>query len=493
MNRILGIRPGLLITLLTFVAAILRFLWLGSSSLWIDELFSVSWADMPLADLLGSGARIETNPPGYYVLLHLWMMVFGKAEIAVRALSALASSATVPVVYALGAGLFEKRTAFIAALLTVINPVAISYAQEARSYALLTLTDSVGLLAIVGCFREHAKGDGRALAWHGLFIVSMVAACWLHYTSLLFVAGCFVAVSYLLLQHRPFQPREVAAWLASWLIITLAVSWLVWLAALLFGSNNLVWVPPLSWESVLSFFLGLTVPAPQAPEIMPFLLGISALMVLIVAMPGCQRLALRRLGTGVLLIPPAVYCALLVGISAIRPMLLSRTAVWLIIPLCLLLGRGVMASPSRWRPVAGLIPILTFLACSLQSFRSSEAESWREASRLVGMDPRCQGPLLIGGFNALGFHYYPLPTGRAAYVFLPDPRRRNSVEFRLSTQLMHLPELPMNATPEFIRQHRGTSVVYRDEYEDIIANQLNAVSPPPVLRKNLGGLEIVCF
>ncbi|HEY0494000.1 MAG TPA: hypothetical protein VGD57_11115, partial [Candidatus Dormibacteraeota bacterium] len=87
------------------------------------------------------------------------------------------------------------------------------------------------------------------------------------------------------------------------------MSWLVWLAALLFGSNNLVWVPPLSWESVLSFFLGLTVPAPQAPEIMPFLLGISALMVLIVAMPGCQRLALRRLGTGVLLIPPAVYCA----------------------------------------------------------------------------------------------------------------------------------------------------------------------------------------
>jgi hypothetical protein len=35
--------------------------------------------------------------------------------------------------------------------------------------------------------------------------------------------------------------------------------------------------------------------------------------------------------------------------------------------------------------------------------------------------------------------------------------------------------------------------VYRDEYEDIIANQLKAVSPPPVLRKNLGGLEIVCF
>ena len=89
---------------------------------------------------------------------------------------------------------------------------------------------------------------------------------------------------------------------------------------------------------------------------MPFLLGIGALMVLIVVMPGRQRLALRRLGTSVLLIPPATYCALLVGISAIRPMLLSRTAVWLIIPLCLLLARGVMASPSRCAQWRALFP-----------------------------------------------------------------------------------------------------------------------------------------
>ena len=77
-------------------------MWLGRASLWIDELFSVCWSQLDIPFLLGLGARVETNPPGYYVLLHGWMTLFGMAEFTVRALSALISTTTVLIVYAIG-------------------------------------------------------------------------------------------------------------------------------------------------------------------------------------------------------------------------------------------------------------------------------------------------------------------------------------------------------------------------------------------------------
>jgi mannosyltransferase len=121
------------------LATVLRFAWLGHASLWIDELFSVCWSQLDLRFLLHEGARTETNPPAYYVLLHGWMEVFGTTEIAVRALSALASTATVLVVYAIGRLTADRPTAMLAGVFMAVNPVAIASAQEARAYALSAL------------------------------------------------------------------------------------------------------------------------------------------------------------------------------------------------------------------------------------------------------------------------------------------------------------------------------------------------------------------
>src|SRR5689334_3793457 len=88
--------------LVALIALALRLPCLGCQSLWIDELFSVHWSQLDLPFLLGEGARIETNPPAYYVFLHAWIAAFGSSEVAVRLPSVLASAATVPVVYAIG-------------------------------------------------------------------------------------------------------------------------------------------------------------------------------------------------------------------------------------------------------------------------------------------------------------------------------------------------------------------------------------------------------
>src|ERR1700743_3860512 len=82
---------GLLAFILLFAFA-LR-LATADYGLWLDEIASVTFAKMPLADLWGDFIRRENNPPLYYTLLHFWIIPFGTGDMAVKALSAVIGTA----------------------------------------------------------------------------------------------------------------------------------------------------------------------------------------------------------------------------------------------------------------------------------------------------------------------------------------------------------------------------------------------------------------
>ena len=71
------------------VGVALRFI--ARSDLWADEVLSVNIARLPLGDLR-EALRHDGAPPLYYVLLHIWMDVFGTGNEAVRALSGCSAS-----------------------------------------------------------------------------------------------------------------------------------------------------------------------------------------------------------------------------------------------------------------------------------------------------------------------------------------------------------------------------------------------------------------
>ena len=68
------------------------------ASLWRDEAFSYLMARLPIHQLLWATAQ-DANPPLYYLLLKLWMGIFGTSEIALRSLSLIFFWATLYVVY----------------------------------------------------------------------------------------------------------------------------------------------------------------------------------------------------------------------------------------------------------------------------------------------------------------------------------------------------------------------------------------------------------
>jgi outer membrane biosynthesis protein TonB len=92
--------------------------------------------------------RIDQHPPLYYALLHGWMRLVGDSEFAVRTLSALFGTLTVPVIYRLARRIAGKTAGLLAALILAVSPFHVRFAQEARMYTLLALEAALALYAV---------------------------------------------------------------------------------------------------------------------------------------------------------------------------------------------------------------------------------------------------------------------------------------------------------------------------------------------------------
>lgn len=156
----------------TAVAFTLRLLFIGQESLWLDELFSVFLVRKSWLGVI-QGTAQDILPPLYYLLLKI-MMQFGDNEIAARALSAIASTATVPIMYQLGKRLFDQTLALTAATILAINPFHVIYAQEARMYTLFGL---FSLLSVY--FFWQAWQDGQRKLW-SMFVAVTILAFYTH-------------------------------------------------------------------------------------------------------------------------------------------------------------------------------------------------------------------------------------------------------------------------------------------------------------------------
>ena len=122
---------------------------------WIDEGLSVGISSHALTDI-PDVLRLDGSPPLYYLLLHVWMQVFGSSEQATHALSLVFALAAIPAAYWAGRSLFGTRAGWVLAGLTAFNPFLTSYAQETRMYSLVVL---LGTLC-TACFL-HAYVYGR--------------------------------------------------------------------------------------------------------------------------------------------------------------------------------------------------------------------------------------------------------------------------------------------------------------------------------------------
>lgn len=134
---------------------------------WIDEGLSVGIANRPIQDIPGILLQ-DGSPPLYYMLLHVWMSVFGDSVLATHWLSLVSALLCIPVGFWAGASLVDRRTGWIVAVLCTLCPFLTAYAQETRMYSLVVLlgliTTACFLHAYVFEHRRYRFGFGVALA-----------------------------------------------------------------------------------------------------------------------------------------------------------------------------------------------------------------------------------------------------------------------------------------------------------------------------------------
>lgn len=114
--------------------------------------------------------------------------LFGEGEIALRSLSALLGSATVPVMYAAARELASRRAGLIVAALTATSPLLIWYSQEVRTYPLLVLLSALSFMFFVYSLNREeprwlvgwAVASALALGTHSFAVMVVVPeAAWL--------------------------------------------------------------------------------------------------------------------------------------------------------------------------------------------------------------------------------------------------------------------------------------------------------------------------
>jgi hypothetical protein len=232
---------------------------LVSGGLWLDEALSVNIAKLPLAQLPAALVQ-DGSPPLYYLLLHYWMLLFGQSDFAVRALSGVISTVTLPFLWAAGKRAGGRSTAWAALLLGASSPWAIYYATDTRMYSLMALEAILWYLAVGRALEQPSR---RRLVAVGAVTAALM---YTHYWDLYLVAvgGAWLLVR-AWLEHRSGEPRTPdrpgAAAKALVAMIGGGVLWLPWSPVFVFQvlHTGTPWAgapSPVDLLSVFGYFAG---------------------------------------------------------------------------------------------------------------------------------------------------------------------------------------------------------------------------------------------
>ncbi|GAB4421106.1 MAG: hypothetical protein Fur0044_18410 [Anaerolineae bacterium] len=225
-------RRSALPLLILWLAFSLRLYHLDFQSIWWDEGHSIFVAAQPIPQIPTLPA-MDVHPPAYFILLHLWLALTGQSEFALRFLSVVFSLLTVALLYRFAHTISYSRShpctpapplpCSVASLLAALSPLYVAYAQEVRSYAMITflaLASTFTLWHILFSDRGPETGDRR---WFIAAYIILTAAClYTHYFTL-----------FLLLFHN--------------------LAWLIWVLSQNRAARLITWI--ISQASILLLFV----------------------------------------------------------------------------------------------------------------------------------------------------------------------------------------------------------------------------------------------
>lgn len=385
---------------LTLGALALRVAGLERRPLWFDEGYSLLQVTYrPLSDWL-----IDVHPPLYTALLWAWTRV-AVSDAWLRLLSALLGAATVPAVYVLGARLLGRACGLWAAGFLAVTWFHVLHSRQARMYPLLVLTFTLALSGLVAGAR-----DGQARGWI-MYAAAGAAMAWSHAVGIYYAA--ILAALALAIPREDGQRWSWRPWLAAdAALVALYGPWLPVAVATTRDTVADFWIPhpgpePPFFMTVYQFTVS---PIVSPGEVLRSHLGLDsgallgtwvwmvpilAVLAFAIALGQPKQRWTVRLLVLAYLAPIGLFTVLSL---VVRPILLPRILLPVVVPLVLLLAVGVEAVPrTRWRAAVGAGLALVLLLGSAYGLRYDVGsyEDWRAAAHLVQAEAQTGDVLLF--------------------------------------------------------------------------------------------------
>jgi 4-amino-4-deoxy-L-arabinose transferase-like glycosyltransferase len=211
------------LTSVVLLGLALRLYGLTYYGIWFDEAYHIQLVSLPaVGDMLRAVLANPPSDPLYVLLLRSWVSVFGHGDAAVRTLSVILSTVTIPAAYWLGKIAAGRAAGLLGALLLAVSPYAIEFGQQASLYVLASLTTT---LALAAGLKWRSTGSRRDAA---LYMALATVAIYSHYV----VAGILTLFGLLAL-YGGSGPSYVTRrdWVAAHAAIFIA--WMPWLLPML--------------------------------------------------------------------------------------------------------------------------------------------------------------------------------------------------------------------------------------------------------------------
>ncbi len=345
-------------------AAALYSVALGRASLGPSEAYSALAASQPAIGAVAS--NVLSFDPGkpilYHLLLHWFCQLFGYSETSLRALSVFFGLASVALIFAYGAELFDFDIGLGAAALWAFNPLAIVFARWARMYSMFVALALAHLLAM----EKTRRKPGIA----GAMVAGALGAAML-YTHL--GALLIVGAEGVILARDLWRTRRAMGWMplaiAIALFLPFAPAGAAQTHALLFGH----W---LDW-------IGVAHEAPIVKVAVGLAAGAFALWLAFGRGSGWERSESLRRALIIAAMPPI---ALVAASVVIRPVFSVRY----VAPSFAVLAVAAVAIADRFgsraRNLAAFGLATFFLMLSPLTF-AAEQQPWREIARQISSYP----------------------------------------------------------------------------------------------------------
>ena len=328
---------------------------LNRPGLWTDELATWGMAGTPWSEFWPVLRYVDAVLAPYYVLMHVWVDVFGDSDIALRAPSVLAMAASAGLTAAMGAKLAGRTTGLLTGTVFALLPSTSRFAVEARPYALGVLAAVVATWLLLRALEK--PGWPRWAGYAGAVAVLSL----LHVVGILLVAAhAWVVLAW---RRKAWWPFCAAATVGA--AATVPVLILGYLQR-----NQVSYIPKVTFYTFLPY-----------SEVLFGGVGV-ALLVILLAMFSLPL----RLPSAVFAAWAVVPVAALIVVSLVMPMFLPRYLLYTTPGWALLAGAALARLRLPWA-VAAIVALAALAAPAQLQMRTSgghEHQATRQAALVVG-------------------------------------------------------------------------------------------------------------